>query len=208
LFGTFLEKCDASGAFINVAIKITGKAQGGPALAAVAARCLFGMVNGSAVVNVVTTGTFTIPLMQSLGIKGAIAGAVEAAASTGGQLMPPVMGAGAFIMADITGVPYASVIKQAIIPALIYFIGVFSSVYFYVKKANVPKTDPALIPPMETVLRDLYLLLSFLVVLVLILKGYSPMHTALVAIGFATALIILRIKNSIRTMGEMTPEKS
>ena len=192
LFGAYLDRCEASNAFINLAISATGRVAGGPALAAVVASMLFGMINGSAVVNVVTTGTFTIPLMESLGVLPEIAGAVEAAASTGGQLMPPVMGAGAFIMSDITGVSYADVIRQAVIPALVYFIGVFSGVFFYIHKAKIPKMDPALIPPTKKILSELYLLIPFIAVLVLILMDYSPMFAALIAVAMAVTLVIIR----------------
>lgn len=192
LLGSFLDACGASDAFINIAMKATGRLQGGPALAAVVASCLFGMVNGSAVVNVVTTGTFTIPMMKELGIAPYVAAAVEAAASTGGQLMPPVMGTGAFIMADITGVPYSSIIVKAVIPALVYFIGIFSGVYFYVKRMNIAKVDPSTLPTGKSILRDLYLLLPMGVVLVLILERFSAPYAAFWSIASAVPLMLLR----------------
>lgn len=201
LLGAFLDRCGASGSFINIAMKATGRMQGGPALAAVVASCFFGMINGSAVVNVVTTGTFTIPLMKTLGIAPHVAAAVEAAASTGGQLMPPVMGAGAFIMADITGVPYASIIVKALVPALVFFIGVFGGVYFYVKRENVPPIDPSLIPSTRSILKDAYLLLPMLVVLVMILRRYSPVFSAVAAMGAAVALVVLRDLKAPRSVG-------
>ena len=192
LLGAFLDVCGASNAFINIAMRITGRMQGGPALAAVIASCLFGMVNGSAVVNVVTTGTFTIPLMKSLGIEGHVAAAVEAAASTGGQLMPPVMGTGAFIMADMTGVPYSSIIVKAVIPALVYFIGIFSGVFFYVKRENIPVIDEASLPTTKSIMKEFYLLAPMVVVLVLILNNFSASYSAFWAITVAFALILLR----------------
>ena len=191
LLGAFLEACGASNAFINIALKATGKLQGGPALAAVIASCLFGMVNGSAVVNVVTTGTFTIPLMKSLGIQGHVAAAVEAAASTGGQLMPPVMGTGAFIMADMTGTPYSTIIAKAVIPALVYFIGIFAGVFFYVKRENIATVAPESLPGTRTILKDLYLLAPMVVVLILILMRYSPSFSAFWAIAVAVTLVLL-----------------
>ncbi|GHV44025.1 C4-dicarboxylate ABC transporter [Synergistales bacterium] len=192
LLGSFLDACGASNSFISIAMKLTGRLQGGPALAAVVASCLFGMINGSAVVNVVTTGTFTIPMMKELGIAAHVAAAVEAAASTGGQLMPPVMGTGAFIMADITGVPYSEVIVRAAIPALVYFIGVFSGVYFYVKRQNIPKIDPSVLPSGKTILQDTYLLIPMAVVLVLILRHYSPPYAAFWSVVVAVVLIFIR----------------
>ena len=139
------------------------------------------MVNGSAVVNVVTTGTFTIPLMKSLGIAPHVAAAVEAAASTGGQLMPPVMGTGAFIMADMTGTPYSTIITKALIPALVYFIGIFAGVFFYVKRENVATVSPDTLPSTKSILREAYMLAPLLVVLVLILNNYSASFAAFCA---------------------------
>lgn len=195
ILGAYLESCGASDAFINIALKSTGKLQGGPALAAVIASCLFGTVNGSAVVNVITTGTFTIPLMKGVGIAPHVAGAVEAAASTGGQLMPPVMGAGAFIMADITGIPYSQIIIHAAIPAIIYFLGVFFGVFLYIKRDNIPPVDPSKIPSTEAMLKGMHLLLPLLVVLVMILMKYSPMYSAFYGILTAIALVVLNTKN-------------
>jgi TRAP transporter 4TM/12TM fusion protein len=195
LVGAFLERCKASDAFINIALKAAGRMRGGPALTAVIASCLFGTVNGSAVVNVITTGTFTIPLMKSIGVAPHVAGAVEAAASTGGQLMPPVMGAGAFIMADITGVPYSEIIIKAAIPALIFFGGVFAGVYCYVRRENIPPVDPARIPSWGAVIRGSYLLLPMAVILGMILQNYSPMYSALAGIIVGAILIV---SNDIR----------
>lgn len=203
LLGAFLERSGASNAFINIAIKATGKMQGGPALAAVVASCLFGMVNGSAVVNVVTTGTFTIPLMKSLGIAPYVAGAVEAAASTGGQLMPPVMGAGAFIMSDITGVPYSDVIVKAIVPALVFFIGVFGGVFLYVKRENIPSIDEALLPSTKSIINDLYMLLPMVVVFVMMIMKYSPVFSALISIIIAVVIIAIQNTKDIKKTGKL-----
>ncbi len=199
LLGAFLDRCGASDAFINIALKLTGKMQGGPAMAAVVASCLFGMINGSAVVNVVTTGTFTIPLMKSLGIASHIASAVEAAASTGGQLMPPIMGAGAFIMSDITGISYSEVVIKALIPALVFFIGVFGGVFFYVKRENIPPIDSKLLPSNERIIKDSYMLIPMVVVFVLILMRFSAVYSALLAIGTATFLIALQNRKKLST---------
>ncbi|MFA0887752.1 MAG: TRAP transporter permease [Synergistales bacterium] len=200
ILGAFLESCGASDAFINVALRLTGRLQGGPALAAVIASCLFGTVNGSAVVNVITTGTFTIPLMKGIGIAPHVAGAVEAAASTGGQLMPPVMGAGAFVMSDITGVPYATIVIRAIIPALVYFIGVLAGVMLYVKRDNVPAVDPAIIPSTSEMMKGLHLLLPMVVVFVLIIGKFSPMYSAFYGIATAALLVLLNERKALSTM--------
>ena len=206
LFGTFLENCDASNAFIRLAIKAAGKIKGGPALAAVIASCLFGMVSGAPVVNVVTTGTITIPLMESLGIAPNIAGAIEAAASTGGSIMPPVMGAGAFVMSEVTSIPYSQIVKAAIIPALVYFIGVGSGVFFHVHKADIACLDKSLIPTWKEIGREVYLLVPFVMLLVLILVGYSPIYSALLAIAFSIALLSVRNyrvpKEVVRKLGD------
>lgn len=191
LLGAFLESCGASNTFINIALRATGRLQGGPALAAVIASCLFGMVNGSAVVNVVTTGTFTIPLMQSLNIAPHVAAAVEAAASTGGQLMPPVMGTGAFIMADMTGTPYSTIIVKALVPALVYFTGIFAGVFFYVKRENIAVVGAEKLPSTKSIIHESYLLLPMVVVLILILKNYSPSFSAFWAIVTACVLVFI-----------------
>jgi TRAP transporter 4TM/12TM fusion protein len=137
LFGAFLSISGAGQAFTDIAISGFGSMRGGPAKAAVVSSALMGMVSGSAVANVVTTGTFTIPLMKKSGYDPASAGAVEAVASTGGQIMPPVMGAAAFIMADTLGVPYWNVVKSAFVPALLYYIALFFMVDFQAAKSKL-----------------------------------------------------------------------
>ncbi|MGE5484420.1 MAG: TRAP transporter permease [Ignavibacteriales bacterium] len=193
LLGAFLEKSGASEAFINIALKATGRLQGGPALTAVIASCLFGTVSGSAVVNVIATGTFTIPLMKSIGVAPHVAGAVEAAASTGGQIMPPVMGAGAFIMSDITGVPYSTIVIRALIPALVYFFGVFMAVSLYVRRENIQALPEEQIPSWAKVRDGLYLLAPMVLVFIMIIMRYTPSKAAIVAIGVSAALIVLRM---------------
>ncbi|MEG1971910.1 MAG: TRAP transporter large permease subunit, partial [Oscillospiraceae bacterium] len=125
LFGAFLEATGISGFFIQIANSVAGASTGGPAKVAVISSALCGMVSGSSVANTVTTGCVTIPLMKKTGYKPEFAGAVEAAASTGGQIMPPIMGAAAFLMAEMVGVPYASIAVRAILPAILYFSGIF-----------------------------------------------------------------------------------
>ena len=125
IFGTVLQRSGAGRLFIDTALALAGQAKGGPAKVAVVASSLFGTMSGSSVSNVVTTGAFTIPLMKRMGYRPAFAGAVEAVASTGGQLMPPVMGVTAFVMAEVTGIPYLTIAAAALIPAILYFVSVF-----------------------------------------------------------------------------------
>lgn len=142
IFGAFLERTGISNFFIQLANCIAGKYAGGPAKVAVISSALCGMVSGSSVGNTVTTGSVTIPMMKDTGYKPEFAGAVEAASSTGGQIMPPIMGAAAFLMADFVGVPYSNIIVRAILPALLYFTGIFISVHLEAKKlglSGIPK---------------------------------------------------------------------
>lgn len=130
-----------------MATSLLGRFRGGQAKVAVLASCLFGMISGSAVANVVTTGTFTIPLMKKAGYKPFFAGAVEAVASTGGQIMPPIMGASAFIMATFLGIPYAKIAIAAIIPALLYYLAVFTQVDLEAKELGLKGIEKEKIPP-------------------------------------------------------------
>ena len=137
LFGSFLDKTGIGKFYIDLANAVAGKAVGGPAKVAVLSSALTGTISGSSVANTVGTGSFTIPLMKSLGYKPEFAGAVEAAASTGGQLMPPIMGAAAFLMSEFIGIPYGSIAKAAIIPALLYFSGIWIMVDLEARKTGM-----------------------------------------------------------------------
>jgi TRAP transporter 4TM/12TM fusion protein len=145
----FLDKSGAGDFFINSALACTGRLRGGPAKAAVVASGLFGTISGSSVANVVSTGTFTIPLMKKTGFQPAVAGAVEAVASTGGQLMPPIMGAGAFVMAEITGIPYSTIMVAAIMPALLYYCSIYFCVDNYSAKNNMKGAKPEDLPDLR-----------------------------------------------------------
>jgi len=134
VLGALLEKTGASGVLMDIAVSMTRNSRGGPAKAAVVGSSLMGMISGTAVANVLTTGTISIPLMRRGGYRPAVAGAVEAVASTGGQLMPPIMGAAAFLMADIMEVPYLDITKAALLPALLFYIAVFASVHLELLK--------------------------------------------------------------------------
>ncbi len=200
IFGAFLDKLGAGNFFINMAMALTGRIRGGPALASVVASGMMGSISGSSVSNVVTTGTFTIPLMKRIGYSPLFAGAVEAVASTGGQIMPPVMGAGAFVMAEMLGVSYVHIAIAAAIPALLYFLSVGFMVYFEAskKKLNVLERDQ--IPRAGEILKKGCHLLIPLAVLVylLVVKQLSPMlagfYCICTLVAIASAFILIREK--------------
>ena len=186
LFGAYLESTGLGKFFIDLANSIAGWASGGPAKVAVLSSGLMGTVSGSSVANVVGTGSLTIPMMKKLGYHKNFAGAVEAAASTGGQLMPPVMGAAAFLMAEFVGVPYIDIVKAAIIPAFLYFVGVWLGVHFEAKRTNLKGIPRDQLPKIWTILRERgHLALPLIIIVYLLVSGYTPMRAALVAIVLA-----------------------
>ena len=192
IFGAFLEKTGVSAFFINLANSLTGRFAGGPAKVAVISSALCGMVSGSSVGNTVTTGSVTIPMMKKTGYKSEFAGAVEAAASTGGQIMPPIMGAAAFLMADYLGVPYSNIIVRAIVPAVLYFLGIFIAVHLEAKKLGLKGIDKALLPRFKSLLKDTYLLLPLIVLIYLVCSNTRTMQfSAAVAIVAAIAVGII-----------------
>lgn len=183
LFGAFLEKTGVGRLFIDLANAIAGKRIGGPAKVAVISSALQGTVSGSSVANTVSTGSFTIPAMKRLGYKAEFAGAVEAAASTGGQLMPPIMGAAAFLMAESTGFTYASVVKSAIIPALLYFSGILISVHHEARKIGLKGMESKDIPKASKVLKERgHLLLPLAFMIYMLASKVTPSYAALGAI--------------------------
>ena len=189
IFGAFLEKTGVSSFFINLANSLTGRFAGGPAKVAVISSALCGMVSGSSVGNTVTTGSVTIPMMKKTGYRSEFAGAVEAAASTGGQIMPPIMGAAAFLMADYLGVPYSNIIVRAIVPAVLYFLGIFIAVHLEAKKLGLKGMDPAMLPRFKSLLKDTYLLLPLIVLIWLVCSNTRTMQfSAAVAIVVAIAV--------------------
>ncbi|WP_294484059.1 TRAP transporter fused permease subunit [uncultured Mailhella sp.] len=181
LFGAFLEKCHMNDLFMDLACLATRNAKGGPAKAAIFASALFGSISGSAVANVYGTGIFTIPTMKRVGYIPKFAGAVEAVASTGGQIMPPVMGAAAFIMADITGLGYLAVAKAALFPAILYYLSLFFMIHFQAVKHNIGSTPKDMVPSISSIISRLYYLTSLILLIVLIVMGYSPIYSALSA---------------------------
>lgn len=192
LFGAFLDKAGAGKYFIDIAFAGLGDKRGGPAKAAVVASGLSGLVSGSSIANTVTTGTFTIPLMKKVGLPDYKAGAVEVAASTNGQLMPPVMGAAAFIMADTVGIPYLDVVRAALFPAIISYLALFYVVHLEALKLDLPLLSKSELPQMgKTFLRGIHYLVPLIVLIwFLVIERRSPIFSALTAVE-AIAVIIL-----------------
>ena len=178
IFGAFLERTGISNFFIQLANCVAGKYAGGPAKVAVISSALCGMVSGSSVGNTVTTGSVTIPMMKDTGYKPEFAGAVEAAASTGGQIMPPIMGAAAFLMADFVGVPYSDIIGRAVLPAALYFIGIFFSVHLEAKKLGLSGIPKEQLPVFKILVRKIYLLLPLVMLVIWVSGNYMTMQKA------------------------------
>lgn len=178
LFAGVMMKAGVGDFLIDFAVWAAGWARGGAAKIAVLSSALYGTVSGSTVANVYATGSFTIPLMKRSGFSPKQAAAIEAIAGTGGQIMPPIMGAGAFIMAEVTGVPYFQIIKAAAIPAILYYLGVFSMVHFIAYRVGMRPTPRAELPSWRPMLRRGYYFAPFLLVLYFLAEGYSPTKAA------------------------------
>lgn len=197
LFGAYLEKTGMGEFFIDLANSVAGGAAGGPAKVAVISSGCMGTLTGSSVANVVGTGSFTIPMMKKLGYKSEFAGAVEATASTGGQLMPPIMGAAAFLMAEFTNTPYVRVISAAVIPALLYYFGVWAGVHFEAKKLGLEGLPKDKIPKVGRIMKERgHLLIPIIVVIYLLVAGYTPIRAALGAI--ASSIVCSALKKETR----------
>ncbi len=178
LFAGMMMKAGVGDFLIDFAVWAAGWTRGGAAKIAVLASALYGTVSGSTVANVYATGSFTIPLMKRRGFEAKQAAAIEAIAGTGGQIMPPIMGAGAFIMAEVTGVPYFEIVKAAAIPAILYYVGVFSMVHFIALRSGMPATPRAELPSWRPMLRRAYYFAPFLLILYYLAQGYSPTKAA------------------------------
>ena len=186
LFGAFLEKTGIGKLFIDLADSIAGWAAGGPAKVAVITSALEGTVSGSSVANTVGSGSFTIPMMKKLGYRPEFAGAVEAAASTGGQIMPPVMGAAAFLMAEFTNTPYIEIAKAAAIPACLYFFGIFIEVHFEAKRCGLKGMSRDQLPKfMEVLLKRGHLFVPLVAIIYVLTEGYTPTYAALIGLGLS-----------------------
>lgn len=188
LFGAFLVQTGVGNYFNDLAISIAGKRTGGPAKVAIFSSALQGTISGSSVANTVTTGSYTIPMMSRLGYHRNFSGAVEAASSTGGQIMPPIMGAAAFLMIEFAGVSYWNIAKAAIIPAILYFAGIWIMTHLEAKKLGLHGLPKEQIPKKSVVLRKIHLLLPIIVIVVLLFKGFSIERTAL--FGILSAIIV------------------
>ena len=184
IFGAFLERTGISAFFINLANSLAGASAGGPAKVAVISSALCGMVSGSSVGNTVTTGSVTIPMMKKTGYKAEFAGAVEASASTGGQIMPPIMGAAAFLMAEYMGIPYSQVALKAILPAILYFTGIYIAVHLEAQKLGLKGIPREELPKMRELLPKVYLLLPLIILVVMVSTNmYTMQFSATIAIG-------------------------
>jgi TRAP transporter 4TM/12TM fusion protein len=196
LFGAVLEHCGASKTLMDIATGLTGRMRGGPAKAAVVGSSLMGMISGTAVANVLTTGTISIPLMRRNGYSARSAGAVEAVASTGGQLMPPVMGAAAFLMSDITNIAYFDIAAAALLPAVVYYVVLFAVVHLESVKLDIHVLTVDDLPSASGALKEGgHLLLSMLVFIYMLLDGYSVMYASFWAILAAIGLSYLKRKS-------------
>ena len=189
IFGAFLERTGISELFINMANCVAGRFAGGPAKVAVISSALCGMVSGSSVGNTVTTGSVTIPMMKKTGYKSEFSGAVEAAASTGGQIMPPIMGAAAFLMSDIIGVPYSDILSRAILPAILYFTGIFIAVHLEAKKNGLTGIPVENLPHFTKLLKKIYLLAPLVLLVIWVSKNMMTMQRA-AAYSIVVAIIV------------------
>jgi TRAP transporter 4TM/12TM fusion protein len=203
LFGSFLEKTGAGNFFIDMAYSITGRFSGGPAKTAVVASGFMGSVAGSAIANVVATGSFTIPMMKKIGYKPHVAAAVEAAASTGGQLMPPIMGAGAFLMAEFTQTPYLEIVKISFIPAVLYFFSVILFVHFEAQKEGIWGQPKEVLPRLgKTLKKGIHFVIPVGILITVLVMNYSPMMAGFIAILaiYFTALLRKDSRISFNTL--------
>ncbi len=202
IFGAFLERTGISNFFIDIANSIAGRFAGGPAKVAVISSALCGMVSGSSVGNTVTTGSVTIPMMKKTGYQNEFAGAVEAASSTGGQIMPPIMGAAAFLMADFIGVPYADVIKRAVLPAVLYFFGIFITVHLEAKRLDLHGVPKEELPKMSRLIRKIYLLIPLVALIFWVSTNAMTMQRAA-----SLAIVLSIVVGFINRDAHLTPGK-
>ncbi len=195
LFGAFLEKCGAQRFFIDWPLAAVGHKIGGPAKVSVIASGLFGSISGSAIANTVSTGAFTIPMMKKAGFRPHVAGAIEPAASIGGMFMPPIMGAGGFIMAELTGLPYSRIMLVAIFPAFMYFFSVFVMVHYEAKRFNIvgEKSEHS---AMEIFKKEWFYILPLVLITIFMLTGFSPGYSAI--IGLVSCIAISWVRKDTR----------
>lgn len=198
IFGAFLERTGIADFFINISNAVVGGFSGGPAKVAVVASAFEGMVSGSSVANTVGSGSVTIPLMKKTGYKSEFAAAAEASASTGGQIMPPIMGAAAFLMADYIGVPYSNIVVRAILPAVLYFAGVFITVHLEAKKEGLRGLTKEELPKLRPLLKKVYLLIPLILLIYLVsITQRSIQYAAAIAIVAAIVVSFFNKENRI-----------
>lgn len=209
LFSAFLEACGAAEFFNDLALALAGSKRGGPAFVAVIASALVGTLSGSAVANVATTGSFTIPLMKKVGYRPHFAGAVEAAASTGGQIMPPIMGAAAFVMASFLQISYVKIMIAAIIPALLYYLAIAANIYLEARKLNLQGLPKENLPSLkEVLLKRGQMLTPLLVIIYLLLSGRTPLMAGFggivstILVSFIRKETRLTVKKLLRALEE------
>jgi len=188
IFAAFLQASKVGDYFVNFAFAAAGRSRGGPAKVAIFASGLMGMINGTSAGNVVATGSLTIPLMKKVGYKPKTAGAIEAAASTGGQIMPPIMGAGAFIMAEITGIPYTEITIAAIIPALLYFVSIYFMVDFEAAKLGMRGMRNDELPKINEMMRRVFLFIPIIILIAALFMGYSVIRAGTLATASAAVV--------------------
>ena len=202
IFGAFLERTGIAQFFIDLANSVAGASAGGPAKVAVISSALCGMVSGSSVGHTVTTGSVTIPMMKKTGYKAEFAGAVEAAASTGGQIMPPIMGAAAFLMAEYMGVSYATVAVTAILPAVLYFTGIYIAVHLEARKLGLKGIPKDQLPKLRVLMKKIYLLAPLVVLVVLVSTNMKTMQ-----FSAAVAILVAILVGAINKDDRITPTK-
>lgn len=196
-FGTTLAKAGGSAFFFNIASYLTGRTPGGPAKIAVISSALYGTISGSPTSDVVTTGSITIPMMKQMGYKATFAGAVEVSASTGGSLLPPVMGAAAFIMAEYTGIDYVDIAFAALIPALLYYVPIYLQVHLRAKRENLAPVDRSLIPTLAVTLREGGMFVIPLIAITwALVDGYTPTYAAVY--GVIAVFLVSMFRKSTR----------
>ncbi len=204
IFGAFLEATGISNFFISCANAVAGGATGGPAKVAVISSALCGMVSGSSVGNTVTTGSVTIPMMKRTGYPPQFAGAVEAASSTGGQIMPPIMGAAAFLMAEMVGVPYSDIVVRAILPAILYFTGIFLQVHLRAKRLGLKGIPRDQLPKLKKLMPKVYLLIPLVVLVVMIMNGRTMARSAIIATALCIVVSLFNKDNRMTVDGFFT----
>lgn len=196
LFGAFLEKTGVGQYFNDLSMVIAGRRIGGPAKVAVFSSALQGTISGSSVANVVTSGSFTIPMMKRLGYRSEFAAAVEASASTGGQIMPPIMGAAAFLMSEFIGVPYMEIAKSAILPAILFFVGIWIMTHLEAKRLGLRGLSKEELPDKKEVLKKIYLLLPIVIIITALMMNISAEWAAI--IGIVSTIIVGAFRKETR----------